>query len=127
MAAREFIGFLVLCSVSGCTASADPTFKDPAACAAAFEHFFESGKGTPLASDPRFPELKMRALFEREKLERTTDAGDANARVVEVRSKLTNNPAMASDLATHCAAEEASTTDFDRERPRLRTKVASAS
>lgn len=118
LARPNYVAALALC-LSGCGAQANPTFRDPAACVAAYGYLFDIAEGTPLASDPHHAELKVRILFELEKLQKTEGLAKGQRRAVDIRQRLKKEPKLAYSLATHCTAEEALTGDFDRERPRL--------
>lgn len=125
MRARPYhIVALVTC-LSGCAAHSDPTSKDPAACVAAYGYLFDVGEGTPLASDPHHAELKIRILFELEKLQKTEGLAEGQRRAADIARQLRTDSQLAYSLAAHCTAEEALTGDFDRARPRLQTIVDS--
>ena len=110
---------ILLASLSGCSAEAQPPFKDAAACAAGYDYLLDIGKGTPLARDPHYAELKIRILFELDKLKKTEEPAESRKRIAAIRRKLNEDPKLAYYLASHCTAEAALTNDFEQARPRL--------
>ena len=111
---------ILLFGLAGCGSEAEPTFKDPAACIAAYSYAYDAGAGTSLANHPQRAEMKIRILFELEKLDKTEGRAEGQKRADAIRKKLNKNFDLANSLGVHCVAEAAANDEYDKARERLK-------